>query len=133
MKKELIVENEESKRIDAYISENTEYSTEFVRNDSQVLLTDENVDVLLNNKIKQIMIIDSNIDEVKKYQNLVEEEYKLNVMNSSYDEKEEIWFSIASTSVCMTNALEDIKKEASYITLSNDQDGVAEYLEKLLK
>ena len=26
MKKELIVENEESKRIDAYISENTEYS-----------------------------------------------------------------------------------------------------------
>ena len=155
-----------------FVSENTEYSTEFVRNDSQVLLTDENMEELLNNKIKQIMIIDSNIDEVKKYQDLVEKEYKLNIMNSSYEEKEEIWFSIASnasskgialeklaeylnipisntiaigndkndvsmfkkagTSVCMSNALEDIKKEASYITLSNDQDGVAEYLEKIL-
>ena len=155
-----------------FVSENTEYATKFVRNDSQVLLTDENIE-LLNNQIKQIMIIDKNIEEVRKYKEFIEDQYNLNVMNSSYENNEEVWFSIASnagskgialeklaeylnipikntiaigndindismfkkagTSVCVANALEDIKKEATCITLSNDQDGVAEYLEKLLK
>ena len=168
-----IYEDTKSRNIRAiFVSENTEYATKFVRNDSQVLLTDENIE-FLNNQIKQIMIIDNNKELVKKYKEEIEDQYNLNVMNSSYEDNEEVWFSIASnaaskgialeklaeylnipisntiaigndindismfkkagTSVCVSNATEDIKKEATCITSSNDQDGVAEYLEKLLK
>ena len=35
-------------------------------------------------------------------------------------------------SVAMSNALEEIKSKANDITISNDEDGVAIYLEKLL-
>jgi len=40
-------------------------------------------------------------------------------------------FNITPNSVAMGNALEYIKKQAKYITLSNDEDGVAKVLEKL--
>ena len=40
-------------------------------------------------------------------------------------------FNITPNSVAMGNALEYIKKQAKYITSSNDEDGVAKVLEKL--
>lgn len=39
----------------------------------------------------------------------------------------------AGFSVCVDNALEEVKEYADYITLSNDDDGVAIVLEKILK
>ena len=37
---------------------------------------------------------------------------------------------IAGTAVAMGNALEPIKKKADYVTLSNDEDGIGDYLDK---
>ena len=42
-------------------------------------------------------------------------------------------FEIAGTSVAVNNASKTIKNRADYVTLSNDEDGVAIYLESLLK
>lgn len=39
----------------------------------------------------------------------------------------------AGFSICVENSLEEVKKESDYITLSNDEDGVASVLEKILK
>lgn len=40
-----------------FVAENTEYVTMFTRNDSQILLDDNNTYILLKKEIKQIMII----------------------------------------------------------------------------
>lgn len=40
-------------------------------------------------------------------------------------------FNTTPNSVAMGNALEYIKKQAKYVTSSNDEDGVAKVLEKL--
>lgn len=42
-------------------------------------------------------------------------------------------FEETINSVAMENAVEEVKKRAKYITSSNDEDGVAKFLEKLLK
>ena len=42
-------------------------------------------------------------------------------------------FKIAGYSVVMQNANNEVKKYADYITLSNEENGVAVFLEKLLK
>ena len=39
---------------------------------------------------------------------------------------------IAGVGIAMANAIEAIKEIADYITLSNDEDGVANYLEKFV-
>ena len=39
----------------------------------------------------------------------------------------------AGISVAMGNAIDSVKEKASYVTLSNDNDGIADYLEKNLK
>ena len=41
-------------------------------------------------------------------------------------------FEVAGLSVAVANASEDIKNKVDYITLSNDEDGVALFLESLL-
>ena len=42
-------------------------------------------------------------------------------------------FEAAGLSVAVANASDDIKSKADYITLSNDEDGVAVFLETLIK
>ena len=42
-------------------------------------------------------------------------------------------FEVAGLSVAVANASDDIKSKADYITLSNDEDGVAVFLETLIK
>ena len=37
---------------------------------------------------------------------------------------------MAGTGIAMANASETLKKEADFITLSNDEDGIAYYIEK---
>ena len=155
-----------------FVTDNTEYVTQFTRNDSQVLLDDTNVDTLLSKKVKQIMIIGKNKEKIKAYKKVINDKYKLNIIDSSNEEKEEIWFSIISNkaskgialeklaeylnipmkntiaigndkndasmlkkaglSVAVGNATTSIKKEVDYVTLSNDEDGVAAFLETLL-
>lgn len=153
-----------------FVCDNIEYATQFIRNDSQILLNENNIDNMLAKNIKQIMIIGKNKEKIKKYKSKVEK-YNLNIIDTSNDAKEEIWFSIISNKaskgialkklaehlsipICNTvaigndnndlsmikvarvgvaveNATDELKKEANYITDSNDDDGVAKYLEKL--
>lgn len=153
-----------------FVSDNIEYATQFIRNDSQVLLNENNIDNMLAKNIKQIMIIGKNKEKIKKYKSKVEK-YNLNIIDTSNDAKEEIWFSIISNKaskgialkkladhlsipmcktvaigngnndlsmiqvarvgVAVENATDELKKVANYITDSNDDDGVAKFLEKL--
>ena len=166
---------EETKKLNLrvmFVSENTEYVTEFTRNDSQVLLDDSKVMELLNKDIKQIMIIDKDKETVIKYKKELEKEKEICFVDSSRDDKDELWFSmisskaskgnalkklaeylsipldntiaigndwndmsmlgIAGLSVAVSNATDDIKNIADQVTLSNDADGVAVFLETLL-
>ena len=156
-----------------FVCDNTEYATEFVRNDYQILLDDNNVEDMLNNNIKQIMIISKNKVKVREYKKIIKERKGINITDSSNNNKDELWFSIisnksskgkalkelakylkipikntiaigndkndismfeiAGTSVAVNNASKTIKNKADYVTLSNDEDGVAIYLESLLK
>ena len=156
-----------------FVSENTEYVTMFTRNDSQILLDDKNVDIILKKDIKQIMIISKHKELVKKYKSFIEQKFNLCVVDSSREDKEELWFSIISNkaskgsalqklakylnvpmentiaigndkndismfevaglSVAVSNAENDIKEKVNYVTLSNDEDGVAVFLETLIK
>ena len=156
-----------------FVSENTEYVTMFTRNDSQILLDDNNVDILLKREIKQIMIISKEKELVKKYKSLIEQKSNLCVVDSSKEDKEELWFSVISSNsskgkslkvlaeyldipikntiaigndnndismidiagfgVAVENSTDQLKKHADYITKSNDEDGVAFFLETLIK
>lgn len=154
-----------------FVLENTEYVTQFIRNENQILLNKLNFNEVLDGKVKQIMVIDSDKQKIKEFKKIVIEEYKLNVMDSSKEDKEEIWFSIVSNDsskgkallklakylnmtndkiiaigndnndismldianlgVVVSNATEDAKKHANMIIDSNDEDGVAKFLESL--
>lgn len=153
-----------------FVCDNIEYATGFIRNDSQILLNENNIDNMLAKNIKQIMIIGKDKEKIKKYKNKVKK-YNLNIIDASSDAKEEIWFSIISNKaskgialkklaehlsilmcktvaigngnndlsmiqvarvgVAVENATDELKKVANYITDSNDDDGVAKFLEKL--
>lgn len=153
-----------------FVLENTEYVTQFTRNDNQILLTDSNINDVLNGRVKQIMVIGKDKEKIRKFQYKVENEYCMNILDSSNDLKEEIWFSIVSKesskgtaliklceylnipientivfgndkndismfkvafkSVAVSNASNMALNNAKEITESNDNDGVAIYLEK---
>lgn len=154
-----------------FVCDNVEYATQFIRNDSQILLNESNIDNMLTRNIKQIMIIGKDKEKIKRYKKKVKK-YNLNIIDTSNDAKEEIWFSIISSEaskgialeklaeylnipmsqtvaigndnndlsmiqmagigVAVENATSELKKVANYITNSNDDDGVAEFLKKLI-
>lgn len=49
-----------------------------------------------------------------------------------FDKNDISMFEEAGISVVVANASDDIKNKADYVTLSNDEDGVAIFLEKLI-
>lgn len=156
-----------------FVIENTEYVTQFIRDDAQILLNDENFDKVLEGNVKQIMVIGKDKEKIENFKNIVINEYKLNILDSSSKNKEEMWFSIvgkkaskgiallklaeylnissdnivsigndnndismfevAKISVVVSNSTENALKKAKYITESNDNDGVALFLEQLYK
>lgn len=155
-----------------FVCDNTEFVTQFTRNDSQILLNEKNINDLLNKKVKQIMIIGKDKEKISKYKEKIEKEYKLNIIDTSNNDKEEIWFSIISNNaskgialkklaeyldipmrktiaigndnndlsmvqmaeigIAVNNATEQLKQCATEVIKSNDEDGVAIYLESLL-
>lgn len=154
-----------------FVTDNTEYATQFTRNNNQILLDDTNKSDLLEKNIKQIMIIGSEKDKINEYKKYAVEKYNQNIIDSFDEGKSEISFSIISNhaskgialkklakylnipldktiaigndkndismfetsglSVAVANAADDVKKKANLITSSNDEDGLADFLEKL--
>ena len=154
-----------------FVVDNTEYVTQFVRNEDQILLDDSNFDIVLNSNVKQVMIIGKEKNKIEKFKDLVEKKYKLNILDSSNKNKEEMWFSIvgngASKGIALLklaeflnisseniisigndnndismfeiskqcaavgNGTEKALKSATCIVASNDEDGVAFFLNSL--
>lgn len=152
-----------------FVLEDTEYVTQFTRNSNQILLDELNFNMVLEGNVKQVMVIGSDKEKIKKFKKIVKEKYELNIMDSSKEDKEEIWFSvvsnnsskgiallklaeylnisndkiiaigndnndismldIANLSVVVSNATDEAKKHATLIIDSNDEDGVAKFLE----
>lgn len=55
-----------------------------------------------------------------------------NIIAIGNDKNDISMFEVAGLSVAVANASEDIKNKVDYVTLSNDEDGVALFLESLL-
>ena len=65
----------------------------------------------------------------KKYLNVPME----NTIAIGNDKNDISMFEVAGLSVAVSNAENDIKEIVKYVTLSNDEDGVAVFLETLIK
>lgn len=154
-----------------FVLDNTEYVTQFTRNEDQVLLDDNNLTAVLNGNVKQIMVIGDNREAINNFKDVVINDFKLNVTDSSDTTKEEIWFSIISNEaskgiavlkladylnisrseiiaigndkndismldiafvgVAVANATSQTKEHANVLVDSNDDDGVANFLESI--
>ena len=66
---------------------------------------------------------------VSKYLNIPIE----NTITIGNDKNDISMFEVAGFSVAVSNASDDIKNLVDYTTLSNDEDGVAVFLETLIK
>lgn len=155
-----------------FVMEDKEYATKLTRNNKQVLLNDSNFNKVINGNVKQIMVIDSCKERIKTLKEQLNSKEGLNIIDSSDEFGDEIWFSIVSgnsskgialeklanylkipkkntiaigndindismlkksgTSVAVENAIPEALNCAKIITLSNDLDGVAVFLETLL-
>ena len=151
-----------------FVLDNSEYVTEFTRNDNQILLNDENFNDVFESNVKQIMAIDKDKEKIDEFKKIVKSKYKMNILDSSNKKSEESWFSIisnnaskgialkkiseylnipientiaigndrndismfeiAGVSVAVNNASKSIKNKVDYVTLSNEKDGVATFL-----
>jgi len=154
-----------------FVVENTEYVTQFIRNEEQILLNDENIDAILEKNVKQVMIIDKEKEKIEIFKNFIMNVYKLNISDSSNENKEEFWFSIvgngaskgtallklaeylniskdniiaignddndismfevAKISSAVSNGTKNLLEKANFIIKSNDEDGVAIFLNEL--
>ena len=113
-----------------FVVENTEYVTQFVRNDDQVLLDDKNFELVLNSNVKQVMIIGDNKQKIIDFKKNVIEKYKLNILDSSNENKEEIWFSIVGKGASKGIALLELAKHLNIssdniVSIGNDSNDVS--------
>ena len=154
-----------------FVLENTEYVTQFTRNENQILLTDNNFDEVINNKVKQIMVIGKEKNKINTFKEIVQNEYKMSILDSSSENSEETWFSVVSNktskgiavlklaeylnisekniiaigndnndismfeiakiSAAVSNSTKNALEKAIYRIKSNDEDGVAIFLNEL--
>ena len=113
-----------------YVLENTEYVTQFTRNDNQVLLTDDNFDEVINNKVKQVMVIGKEKDKINMFKEIVQNEYKMNILDSSKENSEENWFSVVSNEASKGIAVLKLSKyinvsKENIIAIGNDNNDIS--------
>lgn len=154
-----------------FVLENTEYVTQFTRNDEQILLTEHNFDEVINNNVKQVMVIGKERNKINMFKEIVQNEYKMNILDSSKGNSKETWFSVVSNeaskgiavlklaeylnvskeniiaigndnndismfeiakiSAAVSNSTKNALEKAMYKIKSNDEDGVAIFLNEL--
>lgn len=113
-----------------YVLENTEYVTQFTRNDNQVLLTEDNFDEVINNKVKQVMVIGKEKDKINMFKEIVQNEYKMNILDSSKENSEENWFSVVSNEASKGIAVLKLSKyinvsKENIIAIGNDNNDIS--------
>lgn len=156
-----------------FVLENTEYVTQYTRNDNQILLTNDNKEKVFDSQVKQIMVIGKEKNKIETFKKIVKDKYKMNILDSSKENSDETWFSIISTnaskgiavlklakhlnipleniiaigndnndismfevakiSAAVSNSTKEALEKATYKIKSNDEDGVALFLETLIK
>lgn len=97
-----------------FVIDDKEYATKFTRNNKQNLLNDSNFNKVINGNVKQIMIIDSCKEKIINLKRKLSDDSLLNIIDSSDEFGEEIWFSIVSGNSSKGIALE---KLASYLKI----------------
>jgi len=100
-----------------FVLDNIEYVTQFTRNDNQVLLTEDNFSEVINNKVKQVMVIGKEKNQINTFKEIVQNEYKMNILDSSRENSEETWFSVISNEASKGIA---VSKLAEYLNISHE-------------
>lgn len=156
-----------------FVLENTEYVTQYTRNDNQILLTDDNFKIVFDSQVKQVMVIGKEKNKIETFKEKVKNEYKMNILDSSKENSNETWFSVISNdaskgiavlklakylnislkniiaigndnndismfevakiSAAVSNSTKEALEKATHKIKSNDEDGVAFFLETLVK
>lgn len=93
-----------------FVTEDKEYVTNFTRNENQILLDNSNIEELLSIKIKQVMIIGTEKRKILAFRKKVEEEFEVDILDSSNNQKDEIWFSVGSSDSSKGNAVIKLSK-----------------------
>lgn len=112
-----------------FVSENVEYVTKFIRNNNQVLITEDNINIVLNNNIKQVMIIGEDKLKLSKLKSRFSDELNLNIVDTS-EKKDEIWFSLINSESSKGIALKIIVNylkipERNVIAIGNDKNDIS--------
>ncbi len=113
-----------------FVIDDKEYATKFTRNNKQILLNDFNFNKVINGNVKQIMIIDSCKEKIMNLKRKLSDDSLLNIIDSSDEFGDEIWFSIVSgnsskgLALCkLSNYLEIPNKNT--IAIGNDMNDVS--------
>lgn len=93
-----------------FVVDDIEYATQFIRNDNQKILPNDITKFLIENKVKQCMIIGKEHEKIFKFKDYITNNLKVKVVNSSNTKKEEIWFSIVDGNASKGNALKTLAK-----------------------
>lgn len=107
---------------------------DILSNDNKLRIVDENNENSSYEE-KWFSVSNSNCSKgnalkiVSKYLNIPIE----NTIAIGNDKNDISMFKVAGLSVAVSNASDDIKSKVNYVTLSNDEDGVAVFLETLIK
>lgn len=99
-----------------FVIDDKEYATKFTRNNKQILLNDFNFNKVINGNVKQIMIIDSCKEKIMNLKRKLSDDSLLNIIDSSDEFGDEIWFSIVSGNSSKGLAL---CKLSDYLEISN--------------
>lgn len=156
-----------------YASGDIEYATYFTRNDTQILINNDNVDEMYTADITQILFIEIDACKIQTLKKKIIKEKELKILKSTLKGNEKTNFSVVNSSVskgnailklrnylnipiekiiaigndyndismfevaddavAVDNSIPEIKEIANIIIESNNDDGVAKYLAKIIK
>lgn len=116
-----------------FTSGDKEYVTKFIRNKDQVLLTSDNENIVIESPIKECMIIDSDKEKIKSFEEYIKYEYNSNIIVSSYS-KDEAFLVIVSNNVSKGKALKTLRdylgfKKEQIISFGNDSNDISMFNE----
>lgn len=112
----------------------SEYVTQFTRNENQILLCESNEDVL-NGKVRECMVIDSNKDKVIEFRKEMEKRGINSIVHScDQEERKEHYFVIVSNESSKGSAIKKLRtilniEKEQVISFGNDENDISMFLE----
>lgn len=113
-----------------FVLDDIEYVSMYVVNNSQKLLTTENIDDVLKNNIKQIMLYSEDVIILNKIKNKIIKEFNVDISDSSSNTKKYFWFSVNAKGTNKGQALKylaeqlQVSKE-NVIAIGNDNNDIS--------